>query len=392
MHADKALELLRPFLVVLLLAAPMRLHAAGCTEPVGRDFVPGTPAEAGLSAARLAQMLEALDTPRHEVRALLVLKDCKLVMERYKDGLGRDYGHSLYSVTKSFNSTLVGALLYQGRLKNVDTPVADIIPRPDRFSDANWAKARQVTLKNAMQMSSGLEYKHDPCCHPIYDVREDRLSWALTPAFAAAPGTRFLYSDGDASISGAAVAALAGRDLLAYAKEALFAPLRIDDVEWMFRDRAGRYPGGWGLRLRPMDMLKLGQLYVQGGEWNGQRIFAPEYPALAWTAGPNKAYGLHWWIADPAVFGTPYYWAQGFKGQRIFVFPEWRMVVAVVASLPGEEEPAVMRIVVRGLVEAVRAGASADPAAEAALKQKQAAGFRGETRVKQDNQDAPRRF
>lgn len=370
----------------------MRLHAAGCTETVGKDFVPGTPAEAGLSAARLAQMLEALDTARHEVRALLVLRDCKLVIERYKEGLGREYGHTLYSVTKSFNSTLVGALLYQGRLKTVDTPIAEIIPRPDRISDANWAKARQITLKNAMQMASGLEYKHDPCCHPIYDVREDRLAWALTPGFAAAPGTRFLYSDADASISGAAVAALAGRDLLAYAREALFAPLRIDDVEWMFRDRAGRYPGGWGLRLRAMDMLKLGQLYVQGGEWNGRRIFAPEYPALAWTAGPNKAYGLHWWSADPAVFGTPYYWAQGFKGQRIFVFPEWRMVVAVVASLPGEDEPAVMRIVVRGLVEALRAGASADAAADAALKQKQAAGFRGETRVKQDNQDAPRGF
>ena len=384
--------MIRALVLIAAIAAPWSAWSQGCAAPVGKDFPMATPVEVGLSAVRLGQVLDALDAGRHDVRALLVLRDCKLVLERYKDGVGREHNHAVYSVTKSFASTLVGALLYQGKLKTVDTPIADVVPKAARIDDAHWVKAKQITLRNAMQMASGLEYKHDPCCHPIYDTREDRLAAALVPAAAAAPGTRFLYSDGDASLTGATVAAVGDRDLLSLAKDTLFTPLQMENHDWLFRDRAGRYPGGWGLRVRPMDMLKLGQLYLQGGEWNGKRVFAADYPAQAWTAGPNKAYGLHWWIADPAVFGTPYFWAQGFKGQRIFVFPEWRLVVAQVASLPGEEEAPVARIVVRGLVEALKAGGAGDPAAQAQLKQKEAAGFRGETRVAQSPQDTPRRF
>jgi len=141
-----------------------------------------------------------------------------------------------------------------------------------------------------------------------------------------------------------------------------------------------------------MDMLKLGQLYLQRGEWNGKRIFAPEYVDQAWAPGPNKSYGLHWWIGDAAYAGTPYYYANGFKGQRLFIFPAWNLVVALNASLPVNEERDVVRLVVRGAVEAVGQGPDEGAAGEAALKDKEAAGFRGEVRTQQDNQDAPRRF
>lgn len=384
---------LRILLLALALTGPVAGWTAGCPAPVGKDFVSARPADAAMSQARLLEMMNGLDAPRYEVRALLVLRDCKLVLERYKSGLGREHNHTLYSVTKSFASTLVGELLYEGKLKTLDSPLADLLSQPGRVDNVHWAKARQITLRNAMQMSSGLAYRHDPCCHPIYDVREDRLATALSADLVAPPGTRFLYSDGDVSLTGAAIAALAGNDLLSYGKSTLFTSLQMGNYDWMFRDRTGRYPGGWGLRARPMDILKLGQLYLQRGEWNGRRIFAADYPDLAWTPGPNKSYGLHWWIGDAGYAGTPYFYANGFKGQRIFVFPAWSLVVALAASLPPNEEREVVRLVVRGVVEAVGKGAdAADAPAEAAFKDRESAGFRGEVRVQQDNQDAPRRF
>jgi CubicO group peptidase (beta-lactamase class C family) len=348
------------------------------------------PSQVALSSTRLASMLDALDNSKLEVRALLVMRDCKLALERYKDGLDRQYNHSMWSVTKSFSSTLVGALLYQGKLKSVDIPIADLVPQPSRLNDGDWGKAKQITLRNVMQMSSGLDYKHDPCCHPIYDPLTDRLAFALLPPLVAPPGSRFNYSDADVSMTGAVIAAVAGDDLLSFGKATLFGPLQMSNYDWMFKDRAGRYPGGWGLRVRPMDMLKLGQLYVQQGEWNGKRLFDAEYVEEATQSGPNKSYGLHWWIGDAKFAGTPYFYANGFKGQRIFVFPAWRLVVALAASV--DDERTLVGIVVRGVIDAVAKGADADADSDAMLEKKEAAGFHGAIHAKQANQDAPRRF
>ena len=390
----KGIRPARLLLLAAALACALAGHAAACDEKIGRDFPSATPAAVGLSARPLVALNDALDAGKYDVRALLVLKDCKLIVERYKDGLSREHNHSVYSVTKSVAATLVGALLHERKLRTLDVPVADIVPRPDRVSDANWSKAREITLKNAMQMSSGLVYRHDPAGHPIYDPREDRLAVALTPELGAQPGTRFQYSDGDVSITGAVIAAAAGDDLLSYGKRTLFEPLQMANYAWMFRDRAGRYPGGWGLRLRPIDMAKLGQLYLQQGEWNGKQIFAASFPAIAWQAGVSPAYALHWWVGNNAAAnGVTYFYANGFKGQRIYVFPTHRAVVTVISSLPSREENAVMPLVIRALTESVAQGKEpADSSIDARLKEQQAAGFRGETRVFQDNQDAPRRF
>jgi len=379
----------------LMLVFPVFASAAqaadgACDTPVGKDFTSAPPSQVALSAARLDGMIDALDESKLEVRALLVLRDCKLSLERYKDGLSRQYNHSMWSVTKSFSSTLVGALLHQGKLKSVDLPIADLVPQPSRLNDNDWDKAKQISLKNVMQMSSGLNYKHDPCCHPIYDPLNDRLAFALSPPFIAPPGTRFNYSDADVSMTGAVIAAVAGNDLLSFGKATLFEPLQMSNYEWMFRDRAGRYPGGWGLRVRPMDMLKLGQLYMQQGEWNGKRIFDASYVQEATQPGPNKSYALHWWIGDAKFAGTPYFYASGFKGQRIFVFPAWHLVVALVASV--DDEKTLAGIVVRGVIDAVAKGTDADTGSDAVLKKKEAAGFHGSIQAKQANQDAPRRF
>ena len=367
---------------------------AACAEKVGKDLPTAAPSEVGISSASWVSLNEAIDSSRHEVRALLVIRGCKLVFERYKVGIGREHNHSLYSVTKSVSATLVGALLHQGTFKSIDVPVADVVTKPDRTSSENWAKANSITLRNVMQMSSGLAYRHDPVAHPIYDTREDRLAVAFAPESQASPGTRFLYSDGDVSVTGAVIASVAQSDLLNYGKKVLFDPMEMSNVAWFFRDRVGRYPGGWGLRLRPMDMAKFGQLYLQKGEWNGTRVFSPEFLEDAWRPGPNPAYGLHWWIGShPSARGAPYYFANGFKGQRIYIFPTLDAVVVMSASLPGNEESVVTPMVIKALADSIAAGAdSADLQTDARLKTIETRGFRGEIRVFQENQDDPRRF
>jgi CubicO group peptidase (beta-lactamase class C family) len=361
-----------------------------CAEPVGRDFADGSAAATGLSPQRLVQLNEKLDAARHDIRALVILRNCRLVFERYKEGLGRDYNHAVYSVTKSVSATLAGALLQQGKFKSVDTPLAGLMSKPWFMSAETWAKAERITFRNVMQMSTGLAYKHDPSGHPIYATNVDRFSVALSPELIAAPGTVFNYSDGDASITGAVIAALADQHLYRFARETLFDPLQMTNYDWPYQDSAGRPPGGWGLRLRTMDMAKLGQLYLQKGEWNGKRIFAADFLETAWAPGSVSFYGLHWWIGvSPVANGVPFFLANGFKGQRVYVFPTLGTVVAVSASLPTPEIWPMEREIITAIVEGTKAPAGTDGAE--ALKQVQARGFAGETRVSQSDQDRPRR-
>ncbi len=363
-----------------------------CREPINRNFPSASPGDVGLSAERLLRLNEFLEAGTYDVRGLLILRNCKLVFERYKEGVARDDNHTMYSVTKSISATLVGELLYRGTLTSIDATIADLVPKPRQLSQDDWAKAQRMTLKNVMQMSSGITYTHDPVNNPIYALDTDRLALALSPRLVAEPGTRFNYSDGDVSITGAVIAAAANQTLYSFAKEALFDPLQMYNHDWRYADRAGRYPGGWGLRLRPMDMLKIGQLYIQNGVWNGRRLFDAGFPDLAWTQGPSKRYALHWWIGGAAeARGTPYFLADGVKGQKIYVFPTLHLVAAVTASLPDAEDKTVNALVVGALTDAAdhRTITGKSDAANA-LKERQRRGFMGETRVFQQEQDRPR--
>jgi len=361
-----------------------------CHDIVGENFDTAPPSAESISSDRLLSLISSLDEARYDVRALLIMRDCKIVFERYKDDLDRQYNHAMYSATKSISSTLVGALMLQGKIRDLDTPVATLIPPPRGLRGDIWNNVERVTLRNFMQMTSGFDYKHDPVNNPIYDARQDRVALAIGQKFIAEPGTRFNYSDADALMTGTVIASLADRSLLEFAESTLFKPLHMSNYAWWFPDQGGRFPGGWGLRLRPMDMLKIGQLYLQKGEWNGASIFDEKYPDLAWAPGVSNRYGLHWWIGK--VKGVPFYFANGFKGQRIYVFPSLRVVAALTSSLPGKEEAVVPLSVVTAIIESADPAYPVDAESDAKLMEAQKAGFHGETRVRQDNQDSPRRF
>ncbi|AEK62483.1 serine hydrolase domain-containing protein [Collimonas fungivorans] len=362
-----------------------------CAPGIGEDIGSAAPSAEGVSSERLIALLQQLDEGKYDVRGLVVMRDCQIVMERYKTGIGRSHNHAMYSVTKSISSTLVGALLYQEKLKNLDTPITGLIERPSGLRGDGWNKLENITLKNVMQMSSGFDYKHDPSSNPIYDARQDRIGAVVSQNIIATPGTRFNYSDADAVMTGTVIAGISGDNLLDFAGKTLFKPLHMTNYAWWFPDQGGRLPGGWGLRLRPMDMLKLGQLYLQNGEWNGVRIFSATYPDLASAPGVSSRYGLHWWIGR--VLGVQFFFASGFKGQRIYVFPSLKIVAALVASLPNKEDALVTTDVVTALIEATNPATS--PISEEAddkLLKIQKTGFEGETHVRQDMQDSPRRF
>lgn len=350
-----------------------------CTDPVGKDFRSVNP-DATVAGA-LVRLIEKLDAERYDIASLLVLRDCGLVFERYNHKIDREYNHTVYSVTKSVSATLMGALLHSGKLKSIDEPISTLLYKPPRLSEEIWSTNSRITPRNVMQMSSGLEYSQNPGSHPIYQLNTDRLEYALNTKAITPPGTKYYYSDGDASVTGAVIAAASGKDLYSTARELLFEPMQMSNHDWWFKDAVGRYPGGWGLRLRPMDMAKLGQLYLQDCVWNGRAICDPAYVKEAWKPGTVGHYGLHWWIGKTND-GTDYFYANGVKGQRIFVVPSRGIVGAMTATLPNNEVRAVDGLLVNaftGLSPDERD--AAEPSALARLAELQKAGFQGKSRA-----------
>lgn len=309
-----------------------------------------------MRSGRLADAIKSLRGNDRDIHALVVLRHCKMVVELYADNVSRDHNHAVYSVTKSVLATLIGALLKSGRLSSLEMAVADVVATNTKLEADKLEKARRVRIRHVMAMASGLEHYENPTNHPIYGAA-DRLQFALTPALLHEPGRHYNYSNGDASIADAVAAAAAGKDLLSYGNEVLFAPLGFKNVEWWFRDKAGRYPGGWGLRLRAIDMAKFGQLYLQNGRWQDKTIIDASFVREVWR--PSRAasyYGLFWWRwvrEDPRV--GPVHFANGTKGQRIFVVPKHGIIIAVSANISDADEA--YSALVRAVVSAVQSNA-----------------------------------
>jgi CubicO group peptidase (beta-lactamase class C family) len=322
--------------------------------PVGADgdLISGKPADVSLNPNVLARLIQVLRAKDRDIHGLAISRDCRIVVEMYISGVTRAHNHTIYSVTKSVVVTLAGTLLAGGKLSSFDVPVGTLMSKPDSVPARNWEKTQRIRFRNVLAMSSGLEYTHDPTGNPIYRAH-DRFAYALQPAIVQTPGTHFQYSDGDASIAGAVVAAVAGTDILTYSVSALFKPLSFKNYDWWSRDPSGRLAGGWGMRLRVIDMIKLGHLYLEKGVWQDRRIITAAFIDQAWSPSSAPWYGLFWWrnAGHAATIGTVYE-ARGFKGQRILVIPRLNIVVALTANLAPEDEKSVSDLILDHIAKA----------------------------------------
>jgi len=203
--------------------------------------------------------------------------------------------------------------------------------RPDLT--AALADKQAIELRHVMSMSTGLFYDFKPTDDPIYYGAPDRLKLAAETTPKRAPGEAFEYTDVNPILASATLGADAGMPLEKYAEGKLFHPMGMSHYAWERADDKGLVSSGWGLRLRAMDMAKVGQLVLNGGRWNGQQLVSQA--AMRTLTAPTSApwYGMYWWIND-IVATEPEVHAMGFKGQFIVVLPQRNAVVVMTSMLP----------------------------------------------------------
>ncbi|MPW21975.1 serine hydrolase [Paraburkholderia sp. CNPSo 3157] len=308
-------------------------HAAGAAS---QDMPTVAPESVGVDSVPLVHMSEWLRGDRMDVRSLVVVKDGKIVFERYSGGLTRDNNYELYSVTKTITSLLVGILEGEGKL-SPSTKVAPLIAnaRPDLASDL--ADKQGIELRHLMSMSSGLSYQTREGTDPLYYSAPDRLRVAVTSRAATTPGTRFDYIDVNPVLAGTAVAVAAHEREDEFARDKLFEPLGMSHYRWTGVDQTGAVSGGWGLRLRAVDMAKIGMLLLDNGRWQGRQVVPQAWIKQMTTPSPAADdYGYYCWIQHVVEKGQPEFGAMGFKGQFITVLPAQHAIVVMTSLLPTD--------------------------------------------------------
>lgn len=208
-----------------------------------------------------------LEKMTDELQSLIVVKDGRIVAEKYAPEYGPDHLFILWSGSKTFNAAAVGFAQQEGLL-NVDDPVLKYLDGYEVNPETadRWAR---VTIRHLLCMGSGLVY--DPSAELKTHLMKDGVRNILAARIEWEPGTQFKYNSMNSYLLSAIVTKVTGEKVVDYLTPRLFEPLGIRKYIWT-ESAEGLNFGGWGLYLTTESFAKMGQFYLQKGVWEGKRL------------------------------------------------------------------------------------------------------------------------
>jgi CubicO group peptidase (beta-lactamase class C family) len=270
----------------------------------------------------------------NETTALLVMQHGKLVLERYYNGADSQTTLTAFSITKSWDSAMLGAAIAAGYIGSLDDAVTGYIPELIH-KDPRFAS---LTLRDLVSMRSGLDWNTSGLL--LTDDSVTSNSTALRRAvldrvrIVSPPGTTFFYNDFNPLLLGIVLERVTGISVTAWLYETLWEPMgaqnpgsfSIDSISGGFEKMES------GLNATPVDLTRLGLLYLNGGRWDGRQLIPSQWVAET-TASVSSvtmftahlSYGMGWWTQ--VIGGVRVYWAWGNHGEYVMAVPSLDIVV-----------------------------------------------------------------
>ncbi len=302
-------------------------------------------ADVGMDEDKLADFIQNLidrpidtiDAP--DIHAVLVARRGKLVLEEYFHGYQRNQTHDTRSASKTAAASLAGAAEQAGLKLHPSTRVYDHMLDQGSLPANLDPRARTITLEHLMTMSSGFACNDSDSSSPGNEdtmqsqtAEPDWFKYTLSLPMAHTPGEVAAYCSAGSNLIGGMVAKTANRWLPSMFDTLLAKPLQLQNYHMNLMPSGEAYFGG-GIRWLPRDFLKLGQLHLNGGTWNGRRILSKEWTERATTHLYDlreQGYGYLWWVRTYPYKGKQVnaYYAGGNGGQYVLVVPELELAIA----------------------------------------------------------------
>jgi CubicO group peptidase (beta-lactamase class C family) len=316
-------------------------------RPTGDGWQTATLEEVGIARKPIVALIDriardpvsSLHSP--DIHAVLIARHGKLVLEEYFHGRTRETTQDTRSATKSIATTLVGAAMLKGIPIAPSSPVYRIM-QPEGPSNLDPYKTA-ITLEHLMTMSSGLECDDwNPTSRGNEDVmraqtvQPDWVEFTLNLPVVSAPGKRAAYCGGGMNLAGAVLRKTSGRPVFELFDELLAEPLQMGSYHMNLTPTGDAFMAG-GSFFRPRDFMKLAQVMLNGGSWNGRRIVSAEWAQRATAAlvtMPGKPepseYGYGWWVGEFPTNGRTVhvFSAAGNGGEFVYGIPALDLVVA----------------------------------------------------------------
>jgi CubicO group peptidase (beta-lactamase class C family) len=296
-----------------------------------RSLPRSTPAGQQVDPAAILAVLDTLEArPDIELHSLMVVRHGHVVAEGWWAPYNAGQRHLLYSLSKSFTSTAAAFARAEGLL-DLDDPVVKHFPEFE--AEITDPRSRAIKVRHVAAMASG--HDREMAAEALArDPQEPVRGFLLIPPDRE-PGTFFAYSQPCTYTLGSIIQRHAAMPLTDYLRPRLFDPLGIGPVGWQTWP-PGRQQGFSGLFARTEDVAKLGQLYLQGGRWDGRQLISADWVAEATTTqvdNPDRenpdwrqGYGFQFWMARHGYRGD------GAFGQFCVVLPDQDTVVAITAA------------------------------------------------------------
>lgn len=306
-----------------------------------RPLPSSDPAAQGVDATGVHAFLDALEAaPDIEPHSLMILRHGRLVVSGWWEPYTPARPHLLYSLSKSFTATAAALAAAEGLLR-FDDPVLSYFPEFE--ADITDPRSRAMLVRHVASMASG--HEAETLDRALTADRAELVRGFLLVPPERDPGTVFAYNQPTTYSLAAIVQRVTGRPLTSYLRPRLFDPLGIGEAAWL-RDRSGRELGFSGLHAATDAVARLGQLYLQDGVWEGERLLPEGWVAEAtrphidngdgtpqgalsdWQQG----YGFQFWMSRYGFRGD------GAFGQFCLVLPEHDAVIATTAATERMQE------------------------------------------------------
>lgn len=309
------------------------------------DWPVAAPEETGFPKGDLESAVESLTARGTPLTSLIVVKDGYLVYEGYWNGFSPGEMTALYSATKSINALVTGIAIDRGILPDERVTIADYLSGYV-FADP---LAETITLEDVLTMRTGFDYDEwtldygDPDnAYNRWLAADDRIAFVLSLSMAEEPGSVFRYQTPASQLVPRVVEEAAAHDFVSLAAELLFEPLGIAADRYIWRLDAHGHARVAACNMVPADLARIGLLVLRGGEWDGTRLVSEEWldrslsPAVGVRYGVQ--FGYHWWLRE--ANGTSVFGAEGYRGQCLFIAPEFDLVVVTTGDFRDGPEGA----------------------------------------------------